>query len=176
MGRKRHRYTRDWSGWKCTKCGVKAFPTPQQFYRHWDKKHANEESRSEDSSAASSGLNASSSRSASGAAHSGAPPSNDQHSGACSAQPSGGGADGMEVQQDEGVVAAASEQAAAPSPDCHLKPNFGTAEVPEHLDSDLFYDAVVRPALPQVVQHQDLRLLPASASCASAECMTQQCA
>ena len=150
MGQKRHRYTRDWMGWKCVKCGVEAFPTAQQFYRHWDRVHQDAESCSEGSIATSSGLDATSGSSVSSAAHSGAPPGDGQRSEMCSDQPSGGGcscdagggADGMQAQQDEGVVAAALEPAVASSPGCHPGPDVGAAEVPEHLDADLFYDPV----------------------------------
>lgn len=152
MGHKRHRYTRDWTGWKCSKCAVAAFPTLQRFYRHWERAHLDAESScsgSDDGSVPSSGSGDMSGNSVSGAGHSncgGTLPGDDPRSETRSDQPCGlsHGADGLEAQQDDVVDAAASEQAMAPGLDVHPGTAVGDTQVPEQLDGDLFYDAVCR--------------------------------
>ena len=137
---------------------MEAFPTPQQFHRHWEQVHPDAESScssSEDSSAAGSGSDITSGGRVSSAVHGGASPGDDECSETHSDQPSSRGlshgANGEEVaEQGEVLDAGGSGQAVAPAPDSHPGTDLGDALAPEQREGDFFYDAV-RPTPPPIV-------------------------
>ena len=143
MKRKRPRFIRVGKGYKCPKCEVKVFPIPKQFYRHWDKVHSDAESNSSSSSSSSSS-------GGSGTASSGSDVQ--RNSGTSSAEHSGitpGAAMPIGLRSasvDQSVSRAASqgvaEEGVVAAQVSHPGGDAGIALVPEHVEGELFYDAV----------------------------------
>ena len=131
------------------------FPIPKQFYRHWDKVHPDAESNSSSSGSSSGGSGTAGSGSdvqrnsgTSSAKHSGITPGAAMPIGSRAASVdqsvSRAASQGVaEIGQQQGDVSdAAAEQAVVAAQDGHPGGDAGIALVPEHVEGDLFYDAV----------------------------------